>query len=296
MIGNTVLRIIICPYPLRSVARTYKAAPLGRFTLVLLPLVHIVKARLQHAHRLLLVLRLRFLVLALHDEPRRYMRYAYRALRFVDVLSARAARTVCVYAQILLIYFYLDILGLGKHSDRRRARVYAPLRFRLGHALDAMYAAFKFKLAVCRLALQAQHGFLNAAHLRLGYRYQLCPHKMTLGIPLVHPQKHSAEQRRFVAARAGANLYHYVPVVVRVFRKQKNLQFFVQALLFHVERRYLLMYHGPHVAVGLVQHRIKLVALRTRRLVLIEYRHYLLERRMLLQAFLPHLPVVHGVG
>ena len=47
---------------------------------------------------------------------------------------------------------------------------------------------------------------------------------VTLGELAVHPEQLGRKQRRFVAARAGADLEHDVPFVVRIFRDEEDLQ------------------------------------------------------------------------
>ena len=49
-------------------------------------------------------------VLALHDDTRRYVGYAYSALGFIYVLTARAARSVGVDFKVFFLDLYLYIV------------------------------------------------------------------------------------------------------------------------------------------------------------------------------------------
>ena len=67
---------------------------LGVLQLLLLGLalakLEIVDPRLEHGHRLGAIAVLRSVVLALHDDVGREVRYAHRGIGLVDVLAARA--------------------------------------------------------------------------------------------------------------------------------------------------------------------------------------------------------------
>ena len=66
--------------------------------------------RLEDPHRRLLVRRLRALVLALRDDPRRQVRDADRGIGLVHVLAAGALRAIRVDAQIALVDLELGVV------------------------------------------------------------------------------------------------------------------------------------------------------------------------------------------
>src|SRR5258708_4811323 len=76
-------------------------------------------ARAEDAHRLLLVLELRLLVLHRDDEPGRKVRDADRRVGRVHALPARPGRAIDVDLQIVGVDVDLDLLRLGHHGDSR---------------------------------------------------------------------------------------------------------------------------------------------------------------------------------
>src|ERR1019366_3178286 len=84
----------------------------------------LVEARPQDLHRRVLVLVLRALVLALHDEAGRQVRDPDRRLRLVDVLSAFAARPERVDPEVLVADLDFDrVVDLRRDIDRGERRV-----------------------------------------------------------------------------------------------------------------------------------------------------------------------------
>src|SRR5207237_8926716 len=86
-------------------------------------------------------------------------------VRRVHALAARPGRAVDVDLQVVGIDLHLDLLGLRHHRDRRSGRVDAPLRLRLGHALDAVRAALPLEDGIRAVALERERGLLEAAGL-----------------------------------------------------------------------------------------------------------------------------------
>src|SRR5712691_7327902 len=85
------------------------------FALLLLPLI---EASLEQLHRDLAVLNLRAFILAGHDNARRDMAHAHRRVGLVDVLSARARRTIGIDFNIFGANGNLDsVLDVGHDLD-----------------------------------------------------------------------------------------------------------------------------------------------------------------------------------
>src|SRR4051812_8877629 len=113
----------------------------------------------------------------------------------------------------------------------------APLRFSLGHALHAVAARLEFQPGIGALADKAGDDFLVAADLReaLGNDFDLPA--LALCVTRVHAKEVAREERRLVAARAGAHLDEHIAIVVRILRQKRLLQLRLQA--FHAGPRAL---------------------------------------------------------
>ena len=147
--------------------------------------------------------------------PGRDVRDAHRRVGRVDALAAGAARAERVDAQILLVDLDVDFLGLGQHRDGRGRRVDAAAGFGGRHALHAVHAALVLQLAVDALALDQRDDFLDAAGVGVAGRHHLELPALALGVARVHAEQVGGEQRRFVAAGAGADFEDDVLLVVR---------------------------------------------------------------------------------
>ena len=93
-----------------------------------------------------------------------------------------------------------------------------------GHALDAVHAAFELELGEHAGAADRGDRFLVAADVGRAGRDQLEPPALHFGEALVHAEQVAGEQRRLVAARAGANLEHRRALVGRIARQQLERQ------------------------------------------------------------------------
>ena len=76
----------------------------------------------KHTHCLFFVLNLRALVLTGDDYTRRQVGYSYRRFGLVDVLTARAARTIRVHLDFFGADFYIAVLLNIRHYVYRRER------------------------------------------------------------------------------------------------------------------------------------------------------------------------------
>ena len=112
--------------------------------------------------------------------------------------------------------------GMHRHGAGRG--VDAALRFGGRHALHAVAAGLELELRIGALADDARDDFLVAAHLARAFRHDLDLPALALGVARVHAEQVAGEQRRFVAAGAGADFEEDVALVVGVFRQQQLLQ------------------------------------------------------------------------
>ena len=81
-------------------------------------------------------------------------------------------------------------------------------------------------------------------------RHHLDPPALALGELAVHAEQLGGEQRRFVAAGAGADLEHDVLLVVRVLRDEQDLEVGDQRVAARDERLQLLLRQLAHVRVA----------------------------------------------
>ncbi|OPZ22789.1 MAG: hypothetical protein BWZ10_00247 [candidate division BRC1 bacterium ADurb.BinA364] len=223
MIGHASLREIVGADALRAVARADLLGA-GAGALFVQPLLlEVVQARAQDLEGLGAVLDLRFFVLAGHDQARRQMRQAHGGVGGVDALASRAGRMKGVHFQVFGLDLDFHFLGLGQNGDGDGGGVYPSGGFGDGHALHAVDSAFEFHLAVDRFSFDRKHGFLESA--QFGRRGGDQVHFPVFGFaePLIHPCQIGGEQRRFVAARAGANFQNGVFFVVGIGRQQQKL-------------------------------------------------------------------------
>ena len=199
-----------------------RAAILGDRVLLLLHL-HLVEARAQHLHRLRAVLDLRLLVLLRHDDVGREVGDAHGRIGRVDALAAGAARAEGVDAEVLGVDLDVDFLGLRQHRHGRGGRVDAAARFGRRHALHAVHAALVLQPAVDVLAGDDRDDFLEAAGAAVVDRQHLDLPAVALGEAGVHPEEIRGEERRLVAAGAGADFQDDVLGVVGILRDEQDL-------------------------------------------------------------------------
>src|SRR5581483_8643861 len=109
------------------------------------------------------VLDLRLLVLLRDDRPGRDVGDTDGGIGRVDALTARAAGTERVDAEILLVDLHVDFFRFRQDRDGDGRRVDAAARFGSGHALHAVHAALVLQLAVDAAAFDRRDDFLHAA-------------------------------------------------------------------------------------------------------------------------------------
>ena len=113
-----------------------------------------------------------------------------------------------------------------------------------------MHAAFVFQLAVRAAALDGRDDFLEPADAGVARRHQLEPPALALGVLAVHPEQLGGEERRLVAARAGADFEDDVLFVVRILGIEQDLELGEQRVAAGDERLQLLLRELAHVGIG----------------------------------------------
>ena len=75
---------------------------------------------------------------------------------------------------------------------------------------------------------------------------------MRFGIAVVHAEHFGREERGLIAAGAGANFKNYVLLVVRIFRQQQDLEFFLDGADARFEFVQLFLRVRPHLRIFFV--------------------------------------------
>ena len=117
-------------------------------------------------------------------------------------------------------------------------------------ALNPVAAAFVFQPAVDAASFDDGDDFLEASDARVVARHQFEPPTLPLGVLAVHPEEFRGKERRFVAARAGADFEHDVFLVVRVLRHEQHLQLAKHRVAPRGQRLELLLRELAHVGVA----------------------------------------------
>ena len=123
-------------------------------------------------------------------------------------------------------------------------------RFGGRHALHAMDAALVLQLAVGAASFDGGDDFLEPADAGVAARHHFDPPALALGVLAVHAEQLGGEQRRLVAARAGADFEHDVLVVVRILRDQQHLELGDQRVAPRDERFQLFLRELAHVGIA----------------------------------------------
>ena len=130
-----------------------------------------------------------------------------------------------------------------------------PLRFRGGHALHAMDAAFVFQLGIDFVALNGGDDFFHAPLRGRRAFHDFDFPALGFGVAGIHAEKIAGENAGLVAAGAGADFDDDVFVVVGILGDKQQLQFALDLLLAGGELAFLFLGHVAHVGVfGLDDH------------------------------------------
>ena len=108
---------------------------------------------------------------------------------------------------------FVDLVELGQDRDRAGRGVDASLRFGRRHALHAMRAGLELELRIGAPADDAADDFLVPAVLALALAEHFDLPALALGVARVHPEQVARENRRLVAAGAGADFEKDIRVV-----------------------------------------------------------------------------------
>jgi hypothetical protein len=117
-----------------------------------------------------------------------------------------------------------DLVGLRQDRNGACGGVDTPLCLGLGHALNAVAARFELELGIRAEADDARDDLLVPAEVRGVLGDHLDLPAVAFREARVHAEQIAGENRRLVAARAGADLEKDVALVVRVLRQQHFLQ------------------------------------------------------------------------
>ena len=248
VISDATLGKVIGADALRAIAGADLAAAVGRALGVELLAFELIEPRAQDLHRLRLVLVLRFLVLLADDKAGRKMGDAHGAVGGVDRLAAGTARPEHVDAQILVVDLDVDVLGLGQHRHGGGGGMDAALRLGLRHALHPMHAGFELEPREHALAGDVGDDLLVAAGRGFARRKDVDLPAMLVGVALIHAEEIAGEERRLLAAGAGAHLEDRALLVGGILGQQLHLELVLELLdllvegtdLFFGERRHVL--------------------------------------------------------
>ena len=177
----------------------------------------------EHFEAHFLILELRTLVLALHDDSRGVVRDSDRRGHFVDVLAARAARMVNVDADIVVLDFhFVVVLDLGHDLQRAKGRMAAFVRVERGNPNEAVDAHFRFEIPVGVFAFHAEVDALDSrfvARFPVQLEY-LKAHLFT--IAGIHSVQHGTPIARLRSARARVERQKRVMRIVRPFQNRAD--------------------------------------------------------------------------
>ena len=155
-----------------------------------------------------------------------------------------------VDAQVLVVDLDVDLLGLGQHRHGRGRGVDAALRLGRRHALHAVHARFELQPGEHAAAGDGGDRLLVAADAGVGELHDLEAPAVLGGVALVHAEQIGGEQRRLVAAGAGADFQDGVLLVGRVLGQQHALHGALELRQALLQRRRLFLGHGLHVGIG----------------------------------------------
>ena len=193
------------------------------------------------------------LILLDDDQAGGQVRQSHGRIGSVDVLTAGAAGAIDIDLDIVIVNLDIHLVRLWQHSDGGGAGVDAPARFRDGHPLHAVDAAFKLQLGKNARPGNICDHFLEATDFIGVGRDHLDTPAHLRGVAFVHAIEVGGEQGRFVATGSGADLQHGRARVRRIAGQHGDgqrpfgfRQFVAQACEFFLGK-------GPHFRVGFIQ-------------------------------------------
>ena len=259
VVGHPVLRKVVRPDLFAAVARADLLLAVLRLDLVNAFRLNLIQPRPQHAHALLAVLDLRFLILAAHHRVGRQMRNPHRRIRRIHALPARPRRAERIDAQVLGLDLDVHLLGLRQHRHRNRRGVHAPLRLRRRNPLHAVHARLVLQLRIHVVAFDdRRHVLQPVPNPRLRLRQHLDLPLVLLGEAHIHAEHLRHKQRCLVSAGPGAKLQDHVLLVVRVLGQQQHLQRLFHRRHLRFQQGKFLLRHRLHIRVRVGEHRLGL--------------------------------------
>ena len=181
----------------------------------------LIQFRAQHVPGLRTVLKLRTVALAYDRDAGRNVREAHGGLGLVHVLTARAAGTHGIDANVGFRDFDFDVV-IDHRIDRNRRKRSVPARVRVigRNAHKAMHAVLGLQPAVSVLALHLDGGGLDAGGFAVALLHERDLVFVLLGPARVHAQQHRRPVLAFRAARAGVD-FEIGVVGIRLPGKQR---------------------------------------------------------------------------
>ena len=146
------------------------------------------------------------------------------------------------------------------------------------HALHPVHAGFVFQPCIDIAASDARDQFAQAAQFAPLLLDDVERPALRLGIALIHAQKVAGEQRRFLAAGAGADFQHCGAGIGSVAGQQRQLQRVLDLRQGVAQARKFLGGEAGHL--GIVEQRLGLLDLGAQRMPGADLRHDRLELRI----------------
>src|SRR6185503_9349111 len=108
------------------------------------------------------------------------------------------------------IDLHFDVFDFGQHGHPRHARMDAPLRLGLWHALDTVPAALEAEIAERTLAFDAERYFAHAARVAFGHVLHDHLPAFAVAVALVEFEEVADPEGGFVAADARVDFNDHV--------------------------------------------------------------------------------------
>jgi hypothetical protein len=179
------------------------------------------QAASQHLESFRLVLVLRFLVLAGHDESGGDVGDPDRRIGRVDGLSSRTGRPEDVDLELVGFDHDVDFLRLRKDGNAGRGCVDAAGALRDRYALHPVHAGLVSQEPVGVGAADHEDDLLHASQGALTRRHHLDVPAPLVRVPPVHAEQIGGEQPCLVPARPGTDLDHGGTIVEGILRHQQ---------------------------------------------------------------------------
>ena len=266
MIRHTSLREVVGADLLRPVSCTdLTAAQIRLFVMAALHL-QIIELCPQEGPGLGLILQLGLFRLAVNDDTGRIVGQAHRGVRRVDALSAVAGGTHDIYAHIFIRNIDLNIfIHFRDHCDGAGRCMDPSSRLRHGYTLNAVYAALVFQSRISAFSGDDKADRFHAADPDLFKADRFHAPAPPLGIMHIHSVDFAGKKSCLVAAGAGADLNNYIFIIIGIFGKKQDPEFFLKLRDLFFGRRQFLLGQGTHLLIALLfEHQLRVFGIRAR--------------------------------